>query len=101
MKIPDNIIISGMEYDVILEDKPLFCNNQRAYAHIDYDNKEITIDKGIQEGQGHVQSFLHEVLHGIVFDRELDFKNDGEETIIDQISKGLYQIIKENPNIFK
>lgn len=101
MNIPKKVIISGVEYDVIFEDKPLFCNNQRAYAHIDFDNKEISIDGGIQDSQGCNQSLLHEIIHGIVYDRELDFKNDDEETIVDQISKGLYQVIKDNPNMFK
>jgi len=101
LNIPDKIIISGMEYKVKLEEKPLFCDNQRAYAHIDYNNKEISIDRGLQDTQGQQQSLLHEILHGIVYDRELDFKNDGEETIVDQISKGLYQLIKDNPDMFK
>ena len=90
-----------MEYKVKLEDKPLFCKNQRAYAHIDYDNKEICIDSGLQDIQGQQQSLLNEIVHGIVYDRELDFINDGEETIVDQISKGLYQLIKDNPDMFK
>lgn len=101
MHIPNKLTISGMEYTVKLEDKPLFCNNQRAYAHIDYDNKEISIDVGLQDIQGQQQSLLHEILHGIVYDRELDFAKDEEETIVDQISNGLYQLIKDNPNMFK
>ncbi|WMM24056.1 hypothetical protein RBU61_14145 [Tissierella sp. MB52-C2] len=101
MNIPDKLVISGMEYKIKLEDKPLFCSNQRAYAHINYESKEISIDEGLQDTQGHQQSLLHEVIHGIVYDRELDFQNDGEETIVDQISKGLYQVIKDNPELFK
>lgn len=101
MIIPNKIIISGMVYEVKLEEKSLFCNNQRAYAHIDYDNKIISIDKGLQDTQGHCQTLLHEILHGIVYDRELDFAKDGEETLIDQLSRGLYQFLKDNPNIFK
>lgn len=101
MNIPDKVIISGMEYKITQEDKPLFCNNRRAYAHIDFDKKEITIDKGLADPQGHMQSLFHEIIHGIVYDRELDFINDGEETIVDQLAKGLYQVIKDNPSMFK
>ena len=101
MNIPEKIIISGMEYKVKLEDNPLFFNNLRAYAHIDYEDKEICIDSELQDTQGHTHSLLHEIIHGIVYDREIDFKNDDEETVTDQLAKGLYQLIKDNPSLFK
>lgn len=100
MNIPETITISGVEYQVIVSDKPIFLNNLRAYGEIDYDKKEINIDETLQDKQGQLQTFLHEILHGIVYDRELDFKNDEEETIVDQLAKGLYQVLKDNPGIF-
>ena len=101
MNIPDKIIISGMEYEVILTDEPIFMDNLRAYGHIDFENKKILIDKNIRDKQGHIQTLIHEIIHGIVYDRELNLRSDGEETIVDQLSKGLYQVIKDNPDMFK
>ncbi|MCF6466354.1 hypothetical protein [Clostridium sp. Cult2] len=100
MNIPEAITISGVEYKVVVSDEPIFLNNLRAYGEIDYNKKEINIDETLQDEQGQFQTFLHEIIHGIVYDRELDLKNDEEETIVDQISKGLYQVIKDNPEIF-
>ena len=58
MNIPNKIVISGMEYAVNIEDKPLFCGNQRAYGYIDYDEKAIHIDSGAQDIQGQKQTFF-------------------------------------------
>ncbi|HSH35762.1 hypothetical protein [Schnuerera sp.] len=101
MNIPDKIRISGVEYKTIVSSEPIFLDNIRVYGQIDYDKKEITIDETLQDKQGQLQTFLHEIIHGIVHDRELDFKNDSEETIVDQLAKGFYQIIKDNPELFK
>ncbi|HZK34157.1 MAG TPA: hypothetical protein VFD33_02455 [Bacillota bacterium] len=96
MKIPGKINISGMEYEVIIKDQPLFCGNTRAYGHIDFDSKQILIDNTLRDSQGHMQTLLHEIIHGITNDRDIDFTQQGEETIVDQLAKGLYQVLKDN-----
>lgn len=101
MKIPDRIVISGMEYEVIMTDEPLFDGNTRAYGRIDFENKKIIIDKTLREKQGHFQTLLHEIIHGIVNDRDIDFTCDDEEVIVEQLARGFYQVIKDNPEIFK
>lgn len=96
MTFPSKINISGMEYEVILSEEPIFSRTSRAYGHIDFDNKQILIDKSLRDSQGHMQTLLHEIVHGIVYDRELDFKVDSEETIVDQLANGIYQVLKDN-----
>lgn len=101
MNIPNKLKISGVVYEVTISNEPIFLENMRAYGEIDYNKKTIRIDETLQDKQGQLQTFLHEIIHGIVHDRELDFKNDSEETIVDQLAKGFYQIIKDNPELFK
>ncbi|WMM24064.1 hypothetical protein RBU61_14185 [Tissierella sp. MB52-C2] len=96
MNLPDKIVISGMEYKVIITDEPLFCDNIRAYGHINFDKKQILIDKTLRDSQGHIQTLIHEIIHGIVYDREINLKHDDEETIVDQLAKGLYQTLKDS-----
>lgn len=43
-----------------------------------------------------METLIHEILHGIIFDRQIDFQNDDEEAIIERLSRGLYQVLKEN-----
>lgn len=97
MKIPSKIIISGMEYKVELTDEVILSSaHQRAYGHINFENKVIRIDKTLRDEQGHFQTLIHEIIHGIVEDREISFQQDSEESIVDQLAKGLFQVLKDN-----
>ena len=61
MNIPEKAIISGMEYKIRLSDDILFFDNIRAYGHIDFEKKEIAIDKALRDSQGHKQTLLHSI----------------------------------------
>lgn len=98
MIIPDVIRIGSCFYDVEFVDKDLVCNHQECYALIDYNNHIIQISEKLGDYQQQEQSFLHEVLHGIVKDRALEIED--EEFIVDELAKGLHQIILDNPYMF-
>lgn len=85
-----------MEYEIVVNEQPLFCGNIRAYGHIDFDNKKISIDKTLRDHQGHLQTLLHEIIHGIIDDRDIDFIQMDEEKIVDQLAKGLFQVLRDN-----
>lgn len=101
MNIPKKVRIGSMNYDVILTDKTILKGNQQCYGHIDWEHHIIEIDKTLQDVQGQEQTFLHELVHGIVHERNLNIQNSDEETITDEIATGLHQIIKDNPEIFQ
>lgn len=95
MKIPDKIKISGIEYEVMKTDGPLVLDGTQAYGLIDYNNRIIKIDTKLQDKQGVENTFIHEVLHGIAFDRQIDWEGD-EEDVIEQLARGIYSMLKEN-----
>lgn len=95
MKLPKEVKISGVVYKVIPVKEPLIDGNIRAYGHIDFETKEIMIDTSLGDEQGHFQTLLHEILHAIVYDRDIDL-GEKEESIIDQFVKGLYQVFADN-----
>lgn len=68
MKIPDEIVIGGVTYDVQWEDKPFFNDNgDEMVARILFTEGIIQISS-IKMGKQMVDvSFLHEVLHGIFY----------------------------------
>ncbi|MGX4600259.1 hypothetical protein [Faecalimicrobium sp. JNUCC 81] len=98
MVIKDKIKIGSMEYDVIKTDQAILLDNKVCNGIIDYEDLVIKIstDRSIQRQE---ETFVHEVLHGIIRDRNLILED--EEMIVDEISKGLYQVIKDNPEIFR
>ncbi|WP_185903784.1 hypothetical protein [Hathewaya massiliensis] len=101
MNIPEKVRIGSMDYDVKLTDETLVLNGRECLGVIDYDNTEIKISKSIQSNQKQEQTFLHELMHGIIRERNLDLQNSDEETIVDEIATGLHQVIRDNQEIFK
>jgi len=99
MKIPEKIKIGGVGYSVVYEER-LNTGSKLAYGHIDYDKAIIQIEPKLQDYQGMCQTLLHEILHGVADDRQIDFKNADEERIVNQFANGLYQVIQDNPDLF-
>lgn len=98
MIIPEVVRIGSCFYDVKFVDKELVLNHQECYALIDYNNHVIQISNKLGDIQQQEKSFLHELLHGIVQDRALEIED--EEFIVDELAKGLHQIILDNPIMF-
>lgn len=101
MDIPNKIRIGSVDYEVVLTDENLVCNGQESYGWIDYNYHLIKINKNIQDKQGQEKTFLHELIHGIVRERNLDIVNSNEEVIVDEIAVGLHQVIRDNTSLFK
>lgn len=98
MEIKDKVKIGAMEYEVIKTDKPILLDNEVCNGIIDYYYLfiEISNNRAIQKQE---ETFIHEILHGIIHERNLILED--EEMIVEEISKGLYQVIKDNKEIFK
>lgn len=101
MNILDKVRIGSSDYSVIISNETLVVDRQECKGMIDYEFHKIKINNEIQDVQGQEQTFLHELLHGIVRERNLDLSNSDEETIIDEIATGLHQVIRDNLEIFK
>ena len=99
MNIPQKVRIGSVDYDVQLTEENLVCKNQESYGWIDYNYHLIKINEALQDKQGLEQTFLHEMLHGIIRERNLNVEN--EELIVEEIALGLHQVIRDNPKIFK
>lgn len=101
MNIPDTVRIGSADYEVELTDEVLVMNSQQLKGLIDYEFHEIKISNTVQDRQGQEQTFLHELVHGIIDERSLNLAESNDETIVDEIAKGLHQVIRDNPEIFK
>lgn len=99
MNVPGVVRIGSFYYDVEFITETLTLDRQEVSAIIDYNNHVIQIRSQLGDIQQQEQTFLHEVLHGIVRDRSLDL-GESEELIVEEISKGLHQVILDNPCMF-
>ena len=99
MNIPQKIRIGSVDYEVQLTSDNLVCQGKECYGFNDYDHHTIKINERLQDEQGQEQTFLHEMLHGIIRERNLTVEN--EELVVEEIALGLHQIIRDNIEIFK
>lgn len=100
MEIPSKVRIGSVNYKILIDDKTIVLNTQQCKGKIDFEFHKINIDSSIQDKQGQEQTFLHELIHGIVRERNLDLEKDDDETIVDGLAIGLHQVIRDNPSIF-
>ena len=101
LNIPKQIRIGSMNYDVKISNNVILEENKQCYGHIDFNRHSIMIDNTLQDTQGQEQTFLHELVHGIVNERNFDLKSSDEEMITDELATGLHQVIKDNPFVFQ
>lgn len=101
MRIPEKVRIGGIDYS-ILSVPNLRDGEKLLYGHILYDTSEIHLSEtDAKEHQRRCVVLWHEMLHGIARHAELDFSTAGEETIITVLARGIYQVLKDNPDMFK
>jgi hypothetical protein len=93
--IPEKIKIGYLEYDINTTDKILVLNARECSGLIHYEDVIIEINS-IRSIQSQEQIFWHEILHGIINDRDIEL-GENEEKIIDNLAKGIYALMKDNP----
>ena len=99
MNIPNKVRIGSIDYDVLIK-SPLVLEGKQCNGMIDYSFNEIHLDDNIQGKQTLECTFLHEVVHGLLYSRGLlDASTD--ETLVEELSKALHQFIRDNPEVFK
>lgn len=89
--------IGGLTYNLQLLDTSPKLNGDELLGLIDYDRQEIYISNE-QHIETKLVTIIHELLHGIVHDRNLPVGGN-EENIVDGLSRGIYQILVDNPRL--
>lgn len=95
MTIPEKIRIGSVDYTVEKTDEYLKLDQDQCAGIIDFEKQSIKIANNVQHEQRQEQTFLHELIHGIVHEYHVDFEDD-EEKIVDTIALGLHQVIRDN-----
>ena len=99
--IPETVKIAGCVYSVDREEKS-FVNGSNVVdgTHSFFEQKIKVVREGTEEYQSVV--FLHELMHGIIENYCPNIVSAAdEEKLVEQISKGLFQVVTDNPEIFK
>lgn len=107
--LPNYIKIAGIEYYLnLIKDYAFISDNKTEINDGEFDiNKgEIRLATTLKDGKTLIDLdrtitvLLHEILHGIFYHYLEDF-TENEEHLVTQLAKGLYQVLKENPELTK
>lgn len=97
MKITDKVKVGGFVYDVERKDGSFVSDGIALDGAHQFADKKITLGaNGCDEYQHLV--FLHEICHAII--ETYISPNKQDEDFVEQFSKGLYQVLIDNPEIF-
>lgn len=101
--IPDEVRIGGVTYEVyVVKDRPLVGSGKQVYGGIDFQDPIINLDGSLISKDRLELTFIHEVIHGIIADREIDrFLGEKEEDFTTIFARGLYAFMKDNGIWFK
>lgn len=95
MNIPNQLKIGGITYDVIY---PIKMREDDLMAEISYLEGTIEINPRLKRDIKE-QMFIHEMVHGILNCIGSDLRDD--ERFVDGFGQIFYQVLKENPGLFK
>lgn len=101
MNIQGKVRVGSMDYDVILTDEKIINQDgEECLGLTDHNLHEIKISTNLQNEQGQEKTFLHELIHAMIEERNLDFEGITEEILAEDLSSILYQVVRDNPEMF-
>lgn len=89
--------IGYKEYTIVKKQEIIELPDE-CYGKINYDDEIIEIATKYNQNQQN-QSFLHELIHGILEKLDMHELRQNEK-VVNQLSKELYEVILNNPHIF-
>lgn len=95
--LPNKVRIGCYDYEVAETDEVLLIDNKKCKGMIDYNAHQIKIsnDEMFSE-QAREQTLWHEIVHGIINYRNVNYDKCDEETFVDELATGLYLLCKSN-----
>jgi len=101
LNILKQVRIGSMDYKVELTDETIIVDHRECFGNINYYDKTIEINTTSQDIQGQELTLLHEIFHGVVYERNFKYNVNDDESITEELARGLHQLIKDNPKLFE
>lgn len=98
----DKIRIDAFDYEIVFKDSTcdeLVVENMTCKGSIHYETKQIFISTKFPE-QCQRQTLFHEIMHALIHERSINPKETDIETFVDEMAKGVIQLIRDNPLLF-
>ena len=104
MIIPELVRVGSVFYEVKTQGTPIVMNGVQCLGYCDYFNHIIMLDESMQDEQTMEQTFCHELVHAMMFERKLNLEamglsNAQMEDVVDNLGIALHQVLLDNRDI--
>ena len=104
MIIPKVVRVGSVFYEVKTQDTPIVMNGAQCLGYCDFFNHIIMLDESMQDEQTMEQTFCHELVHALMFERKINLEAMGlskaqMENVVDNLGIALHQVLLDNPDI--
>ena len=104
MIIPNIVRVGSTFYQVKTQDTPIVMNGGQCLGYCDLYSHVIMLDENMQDEQTMEQTFCHELIHAMMFERKINLEawgltNTQMEHVVDSLGISLHQVLMDNPDI--
>ena len=104
MIIPELVRVGSTFYQVRAQNTPVVVNGIQCYGYCDPNEHTIVLDVTIQDEQTMEQTFCHELVHAMMFERKINLEamgltNAQMEHVVDSLGISLHQILLDNADM--
>ena len=104
MIIPNIVRVGSTFYQVKTQDTPIVMNGGQCLGYCDLYSHTIMLDETMQDEQTMEQTFCHELIHAMMFERKINLEamglsNEQMEHVVDSLGISLHQVLMDNPDI--
>ena len=104
MIIPNIVRVGSTFYQVKTQDTPIVMNGGQCLGYCDLYSHTIMLDETMQDEQTMEQTFCHELIHAMMFERKINLEamgltNAQMEHVVDSLGISLHQVLMDNPDI--
>ena len=104
MIIPELVRVGSVFYQVKTQDTPIVMKGAQCLGYCDFYSHTIMLDESMQDEQTMEQTFCHELVHALMFERKINLEAMGlskaqMENVVDNLGIALHQVLLDNPDI--
>ena len=104
MIIPELVRVGSVFYEVKTQETPIVINGVQCLGYCDYYSHTIMLDESMQDEQTMEQTFCHELVHAMLYERKINLEamglsNAQMEEVVEAMGIALHQVLLDNPDL--
>ena len=97
MNIPQKVRIGAIDYEIKIVPSTADALQPGLIGKIDENTQIITLQEGAEQSM--LCTFLHEIVHGILYNAGYGGNCEHDERLVDAMAHGLLMLVRDNPTL--